>query len=175
MVVSSSHRLTNAAHAEIGRYKYFRDQLLQQIPDLDEETLWDTLEGITDFREILAELIRSALDDEAIAAGLCTRLADMKARLQRLGNRAEKKRALALRAMSEAEIQKLEQPDYTASVRRSGPTLEVQAEEKIPPIYWKPQPPKLDRQLLLADLKKGTEVEGAALALPVPQLSVRTK
>jgi hypothetical protein len=160
---------------ELTRYTALRDQLQEQFYDIDDETLSDTLEGISDFREILTELIRSALDDEAIAAGLCTRLADMKARLQRLGHRAEKKRALVLRAMSEAEIQKLLQPDFTASLRQAGPTLEVQADNKIPPAYWKPQPPKLDRQLLLTDLKRGIDVEGAALAAPALQLTIRTK
>jgi hypothetical protein len=167
--MSTTYLLTAAAQAEGTRYKHFKDQLLQQIPDLDEETLNDTLDGITDFREILAQLLRSALDDEVVAAALSARLADMKSRVQRLGHRAEKKRALVLRAMSEAEIQKLLQPDFTASLRQGGPTLEVQAESKIPPAYWKPQPPKLDRQILLADLKRGIEVEGAALAV------IRTK
>ena len=55
-----------------------------RIPDLDAETLADTLEGITDLREMLAELIRSALEDEALAEGLSTRLNDMKARFERL-------------------------------------------------------------------------------------------
>ena len=49
------------------------------------------------------------------------------------------------------------------------------AEDKIPAAYWKPQPPKLDRQGLLAALKAGTAIEGAALAPPHLQLSVRTK
>ena len=53
--------------------------------------------------------------------------------------------------------------------------LEVVAEDKIPAAYWKPQPPKLDRQGLLAALKAGTAIEGAALAPPHLQLSVRTK
>ena len=152
-----------------------RDRLLEQIPDLDDETLADTLEGLTDLREILAELVRSALEDEALSAGLSTRLAEMRARLQRLGDRAEKKRALALRAMAEAEIKTLIEPDFTASLRRGAPTLEVVAEERIPPAYWKPQPPKLDRQGLLVALKGGTEIDGAALAAPQVQLSVRTK
>jgi len=68
-----------------------RGRLLAEIPDLDEETLADTLEGITNLHDILAELVRSALEDEALSAGLSTRLAEMRARLQRLGDRAEKK------------------------------------------------------------------------------------
>ena len=65
--------------------------------------------------------------------------------------------------------------DFTASLRQGAPALEVVAEDKIPAAYWKPQPPKLDRQGLLAALKAGTAIEGAALAPPHLQLSVRTK
>jgi hypothetical protein len=99
----------------------------------------------------------------------------MRARLQRLGDRAEKKRALALRAMSEADIKTLVQPDFTASLRRGAPTLEVLAEERIPSDYWRPQPPKLDRLGLLAALKGGSAIDGAAIVAPQLQLSVRTK
>ena len=55
--------------AEFNRFQAVRRRLLAEIPDLDAETLADTLEGITDLKEMLAEVIRSALDDEALAAG----------------------------------------------------------------------------------------------------------
>ena len=58
--------------AELRDYSSLRARFLADIPDLDEETLADTLEGITDLREMLAELIRSALEDEALASGLST-------------------------------------------------------------------------------------------------------
>ena len=68
--------------------------------------------------------------------------------------------------MSEAEIPKLTVADFTASLRHGAPTLEVVEEAKIPAAYWKPQPPKLDRQGLLAALKGGTVIEGAVLEPP---------
>jgi dTDP-4-dehydrorhamnose reductase len=74
--MQSAYHLGSAASSELGRYKALRDQLLEQLPDLDEQTLADTLEGITDLRELLAELVRSALEDEALSAGLATRLAE---------------------------------------------------------------------------------------------------
>ena len=161
--------------ATVIHYAILRDRLLAEIPDLDEKTLADTLEGITDLKEMLAEVIRSALDDEALAAGLSTRLSDMKARLERLEARAKRKRQLALGAMAEANIPKLAEADFTASLRQATPTLEVSAEDKIPAAYWKPQPPKLDKQGILAALKSGALIEGAALMAPQLQLSVRTK
>jgi hypothetical protein len=77
--------------------------------------------------------------------------------------------------MGEADMPKLEQPDFTASLRRAAPALEVVAEDKSPAAYWKPQPFKLDRQGLLQALKAGTAIEGVGWAPPQLQLSVRTK
>ena len=56
--------------AELVQYQTIRDRLLSEFPDLDDETLSDTLEGITDLREMIAEIVRSALVDEALAGGL---------------------------------------------------------------------------------------------------------
>ncbi len=160
---------------ESTKYQHLRSRLLAEVPEIDEHTLADTLEGLTDLREMLAEIIRSALDDEALAAGLSTRLSDMKARIDRFETSARRKRELALKAMSEASIPKLLVADFTASLRQGAPTLDVIEESKIPAAYWKPQPPKLDRQGLLAALKAGTAIEGVVLEPPRLQLSVRTK
>jgi hypothetical protein len=124
--------------AELARHKVLRARLLADIPDIDPETLADTLEGLTDLREMLAEVLRSALHDEAIVAGLSARLADMKVRLDRLKTRAQRKRQLVLQAMTEAEIAKLAEADFTASLRQGPPALEVIAEDQIPAAYWKP-------------------------------------
>ena len=161
--------------SEATTYMTFRGQLLSELPDLDEETLADTLQGLTDLREMLAELIRSALDDEALVSGLSTRLSDLKARMERLETRAKRKRQLALRVMSDAVIPRLAVADFTASLKQGPPAVEVLAEEQIPAGYWKPQPAKLDKQGILAALKLGTVIDGAALAAPLIQLSVRTK
>ena len=77
----------------------------------------NTLEGITTLHELISELIRSALFDEALQAGLRTRLDEMKLRLSRLAERGLKKRQLALETMCGVGLKKLEQPDFTASAR----------------------------------------------------------
>ena len=135
----------------------------------------DTLEGITDLHEMIAAVIRSALVDEALHSGLRSRLDDMKERLARLEERGAKKRQLALDAMNEVGLAKLQQPDFTASARAGSPGLVVVAEDVIPAAFWVPQPPKLDRQTLLGELKRGNEVPGAQLSNSNPVLVVRTK
>jgi len=161
--------------AELQRYQVMRERLVLEFPATDDETIRDTLEGITNLHEIIAAVIRSALVDEALRAGLRFRLDDMKERLSRLELRADKKRQLAVEAMTEAGLSKLEQPDFTASARGGIPALVVVAEDQIPPGYWLPQPPKLDRQAILGDLKQGIEIPGAQMSNPKPVLSVRTK
>jgi Siphovirus Gp157 len=151
---------------ETSTYQLLKERLLSVYPETDDETLADTLEGITDLHEMIAAVIRSALVDEAFQAGL---------RTARLEERGAKKRQLALEAMCEVGLKKLEQPDFTASARAGLPPLVVVAEELIPPDYWVPQPPKLDRQSLLAGLKRGGEVAGAQLGNPKSTLAVRTK
>jgi hypothetical protein len=160
---------------EKAKYLQLRERMVPSYPEADEETLSDTLDGITDLREMIAAVIRSALVDEALHAGLRSRVDDMRERLSRLELRANKKRELALEAMTEVGLTRLEQPDFTASTRAGSPALIVIAEETIPKAYWLPQPPKLDRQGILGELKRGIEIPGAQMSNPKPVLSVRTK
>ena len=156
-------------------YQILRARLGEEFPDLDDDTMRDTLEEITDLREIIAAIIRSALVDEALQAGLRSRLEDMKQRLSRLDERGTKKRRLALEAMSEVGLTTLQEPDFSASLRAGSPALVVVSEQEIPEAYWLAQPPKLDRQGVLGHLKRGASIPGAELSNPKPVLAVRTK
>jgi hypothetical protein len=156
-------------------YKAVRERLAAEDPSLDEQTLADTVEGLTDLHEILQAVIRAALADEALALGLKGRIGEMEDRLGRLQDRAAKRRQIAKEIMAELDIKKLQAADFTASIRSGLPSLVVINENEIPSIYWEPRDPKLDRVSLLADLKQGTDVQGAALSNPEPILSVRTR
>ena len=65
---------------ELQLYHRLRERLLENMPEIDDETVRDTLEGITDLHEMIAAVIRSALVDEALSAGLRERFNDMKER-----------------------------------------------------------------------------------------------
>ena len=158
------------------RYQLLKERLLMDLSRSGRGDPGTTrLEGITDLHEMIAAVIRSALVDEALQGGLRSRIEDMRQRLARLEERGSKKRQLALEAMTEVGLSKLEQPDFTASARAGSSSLVVVAEDAIPEAYWVPQPPKLDRQLLLAELKRGREIPGTQLSNPKPTLAVRTK
>jgi len=156
-------------------YRAIRERIRAQDPQIDEETLADTVEGLTDVHEILAAIVRAALADEAMASGLKCRLADMQDRLNRLQDRAAKRRQIVKDAMVELDLKKIAAPDFTASLRPGMPALVVLDEEAVPSIYWEPGEPRLRRQVLAFDLKGGAEVAGATLSNPEPVLSVRTR
>lgn len=152
-----------------------RTALLRDFPGLDDETLADTLEGLTDLHDMLCALLQSTLDDQTLLQGLTARLADMKARHARLSTRIDKKRALVLACMRDASIARLTQPDYSAFVGKARPSLVILSESEIPSPFWKPQAPVLDRHALVMALKRGEGVAGAALSTAGLQLSVRTR
>jgi Gp157 protein len=160
---------------EFQQHQFFREQLKSQFPDSDVEALRDTVEGLTQLPEALASVLRSHLDDLAILAALRIRILDMQERFARIEYRADKKRALVASVIERAGIKKLAEPDFTASLREVPPGLVVIEEGKIPEPFWKPQPPKLDRKALLAALKAGEAVAGAALGNGSTTLAVRTR
>ena len=156
-------------------YRAVSDRLRAEEPQIDEQTLADTVEGLTDLHEILTAVIRAALADQALATGIEGRIAEMQARRDRLQDRAAKRRQIAKDVMVELDLKKLAAPDFTASIRPGTPALIVIDDAAVPSIYWEPREPRLNRQGLANDLKQGAEIAGVALSNPEPVLSVRTK
>jgi hypothetical protein len=160
---------------EVSHYLILTDQLKGLYQDIDDETLLDTLEGISELPELIRALVRSSLDDDVLIAALKQRIEDMQARLSRLKDRFERKRELACWAMSNAEISKMEAEDFTLSLRQGPPRVEVTDEEKIPGEYFIPQRPKLDRAGLTSALKRGDVIPGTILIAGEPHIAVRVR
>jgi hypothetical protein len=156
-------------------YRAIRDRIRAQDPDIDEVTLADTVEGCTNVHQILEAIIRAALQDEALAIGLKMRMGELQQRLNRLEDRAFKRRVVAKDVMVDCDIKKLQASDFTASIRPGTPALMVIDESAVPSIYWDPGKPKLKRRELMTGLGQGYEIAGVSLANPEPVLSVRTK
>ncbi len=159
---------------ELAHHEYLLEKLRADFPDADEQTLADTVDGLTNLTEMLGAVVRSQLDDQALVTALRTRIAAMQERLSRLDTGATKKRSLVTTVMERAHIMKLTEADFTVSLRGTQPPLILTNESHIPSDYWRPQEPKLDRQGLIRALKAGHTIEGAVLGNGGLTISVRT-
>jgi Siphovirus Gp157 len=144
---------------------------------LTAETVIAALEDSEDYQAFEAHtaIIRAALSDEALVLGLKCGISDMQGRLDRLQDRAAKRRQIARDVMVELDLKKITAPDFSASLRPGMPALVVLNEDAVPSIYWQPREPRLKRQELVYELKQGAEIAGVALSDPEPVLSVRTR
>ncbi len=161
--------------SEVSNYLILADQLKAQFAGIDDETLSDTLEGISQLPDLIQEVIRSSLYDQALIIGLKARLDEMQERLERLKIRFEKKRKLACSTMVSAGLERMQAPDFSLSLRQGPPRLEVLDEGQVPDHFLVPQAPRLDRAGLLNALKRGEVIEGAILVEGEPHIAVRTK
>ena len=139
-------------------YRTIRDRIRAEDPHIDEQTLADTVEGLTDLHEIVAAIVRAALADEALASGLKGRVVEMQDRLARLQNCAAKRRQIVKDVMIELDIKKITAPDFTVSIRPGMPSLLVLDETAVLSIYWQEVTPRLDRQGLLSKRGRTSKV-----------------
>jgi hypothetical protein len=84
----------------------------------------------------------------------------MQERLDRLQDRASKRRQIAKDVMVELDLKKITAPDFSVSIRPA--SFMVIDEAAVPSIYWQPSAPRLKRQELLTELKDGAAIEGVA-------------
>jgi hypothetical protein len=162
-------------HVELEQHRLLREKLAKEIPEADDELLRDTVEGLTRLPEMLAAILRSHLDDVAMMYALRERIGDMQERLARIESRSDRKRAIVATVMERADIKKLTEPDFTASLRSTPAPLVIIDEAKIPGEFWKPQPAKLDRRQLAASLSAGEAVPGATLGNGGMTVALRTR
>jgi hypothetical protein len=107
----------------LSEYEYLQQRLKAEFPDADEDIARDTLEDLSSLPELLAYVLRSYLEDLALAAALGIRISDMQERVARIEQRAERKRALVSSVMEQAGLKKLTEPDFTVSLRTTEPSF----------------------------------------------------
>lgn len=159
----------------IVEYQRQRKALLKFDPSLAEDdlALTDTLEGITQAPDIIAGFLRKAREDEAMAGAVVGMMSDMRERKERLLARADKRRDAALQMMDAIGLRKIEQPDFSASIRNVPPKVEITDEAALPDELCKTVRSP-DRAAIKEALTHGP-VAGAQLSNGASTLTIRTK
>jgi hypothetical protein len=156
-------------------YRRLRDGLLADFPELidDDETLADTLEGLAQLPDVVAGYVRSALNDETLANALAERIKEMTERKSRLTARSGKRRAIAAALMNSVACKKIEQPDFTASLRFVPPKVIVPDVDTLPDRFCRiTRAP--DKRAISDAMQRGETVQGAVLGNGSITLAIRT-
>jgi hypothetical protein len=146
---------------------------LSKLPDMDEETTRDTIEGETDLHGAIAGVVDLLTDTEIGIAGLKAHIETMQARLARCTRRADFLRSAVEQAMVIGEIKTIELPTGTLSLSRRAPGLIITDEARIPAEFWRPQDPALDKKALKEALKDKKDIPGATLSNGSLSLTIR--
>jgi hypothetical protein len=161
---------------ELQHHVYLRERILAEFPDIDEETLADTLQGETSLDAALAAVARQVRNDELTIEAIEKRITELSERANRFQHRVEKGREVISATMERAALTKLPAPDVTISLRAVPPKVIVTDETLIPAEFHKPPPPpKPDTTRIKTALKDGQYIPGATLSNGSQTVSLRWK
>ena len=135
--------------------------------DLDEQTISDTLEGLSGELEVKATNVAMfARNLEASAEAIKGAEAQMAARRKAIENRAGRLRQYLKDNMERVGILKIEGPMFALSIRKNPPAVHVEALELVPLEFFNPPmppPPVLDKKRVADALKSGKDVPGCRM------------
>jgi len=152
------------------------EYLRAQHPELvesDEDWLL-AIESETDAVEFLRMVERKRQEALHMAGAIARNIKELGKRQQRFERREAAMRALKLKVMLAADVQKIELPEATLSVRNGTPKVIITDLAIIPDILCKIERAP-DKVRIKDMLKAGQVVRGAELSNAEPVLSIRTK
>lgn len=120
------------------------------------------VEAETDVLECIRRVLRVARIEESEALGLQTLMDTLALRKRRKDTRADGLRRLAMWAMQQLKLKRLDGDDMTVTLRPGKPALLIPDESLIPTQLRKPGKP--DRAAIRKSLEAGEAVPGASLA-----------
>ena len=149
---------------------------MAEDPDIDEQALMDTMEGIEGALEIKAEgyakIIRMLEGDAAACDAESKRLRNKKQAIERNIDRMKKALQYAMETTGKT---KFKTPLFSFNIQKNTPSvvMDEQYIENIPDEYLIPQEPKIDKKKIKEDLKAGVNLEGLAHLEQTESLRIR--
>jgi len=145
--------------------------------DLDDQTIADTLEGLSGALEAKATNVAYFIKNlESTAEQIKLAEKQMADRRKAMENRAERIREYLKANMEVAGITQIECPHFKLSIKKNPPSVVIDAESQIPADYMTvpvAPPPAPDKKLIAAALKDGFEVPGCHLETGKTRLDIK--
>lgn len=144
--------------------QYRRDLEYIQNSDIDEDQaaqVLETMQGtIQDKAKNVAMVIRNM---ETTAEAIKAAEDEMASRRKTIERKLDWMKTYLLQNMERSGISKIESPYFVIALRDNPESLIVEPDAAIPPEYWKPQDPVLDKAGLKKDIQAGLIVDGCRL------------
>ena len=150
--------------------------LLDVYPELadDEELRADMLEGSTDLEAIASRIVRRRNLARANVTGLKEVMGDLKERQERFQLQEDAMRAMLKRVLFLAGTDKLSLPEATISVTKPRESVEVIDADALPQGTFITER-RPDKAAIMALLKSGDDVPGAALTFGEAGVTIRSR
>ncbi|MCJ2085013.1 siphovirus Gp157 family protein [Methylobacterium sp. E-005] len=160
-------------HQEMATASRVAVQLIAVGIDESDPDFLELMASETDVLERLRRILRAARHTEAQSKALGEIQTEMRERKTRLDKKAESLRGVVLQALGELGLNKLDAPDFSASVGASKPSVVITDEAALPDdvCAFKRVPSKT---AIAAALAEGP-VAGASLSNGSPSLTIRTR
>ncbi|TWH01792.1 viral Gp157 protein [Ochrobactrum sp. J50] len=148
--------------------------LVAQWPELaeDEDLRADMIEGETDAYRVLGRIVAIERDANSMVLAIGERAKELAARKERYARRKDAMRALLLRLLKAANLNKVSLPEATVSVSKGRAGVEIVDESAVPARFLKVVKSP-DKTLIKEALDAGKTVKGAVLREGQPTLTVR--
>ena len=141
----------------------------------DESELAAAIEAGTEtVMELLARVVRGALEAKSFADAIAARIDDLQARKARYVARDQRLRGVAFAIMDVLGESKIALPDFTASIGKPREGLVITDETQIPDEYMRVERSP-DKGKISEALKNGVVITGAMVANGMPTFTIRSK
>ena len=144
------------------RYKNIQELL--DNPDLPEVDILNALNKIDEEFDTKAENIAKLISSlNADIDGMTKEIKRLQNRKSVMEHRADDLKSYIYEHMKAIKKKKIKGALFTLSIQKNSPSVNVLDEGAIPGQYKIPQPPKLDKKAILADLKQSIKINGAEI------------
>ena len=142
----------------------------------DDQALIDTLDGMSDLKEMLVWAARRVKELQAQSAGLKDYIGELRVRQERIDGSAERLRECIAIAMLESGETSIKDAAVTLSARIGPSKVHITNELELPEGYMRAKTTYTpDKEAIRAALDAGHPVQGAQLTNGQPTLTLRVK
>ncbi|MGG5324344.1 hypothetical protein IGJ83_000720 [Enterococcus pernyi] len=150
------------------------NHVVDMADQLDDGTLRDTLDSIKGAFDVKAENIAKVIKEVTGQAEMIDEeIKRLTQRKSAMKNNAKSMKLYLQEQMERVDTRKVQGELLTVAIQKNTPSVRVINERSIPEEFFIPQPAKLDKKQLKAELKNGLNLEGIVELVQTESVRIR--